>query len=246
MKDIDVIIIEDEILAQKRLISLLKKEKDFNILKVCANGIEAQKYIIELKPDVVFLDIVLNDMTGFDVIEGVKKKFLPLTIVTSAFEEYAIKAFDIKAFDYLLKPYDDNRFYETLDKVRNYRQEQNVKEEVDLGIKLFQNRLTIKSGNKVYFVPYEEIKYIIAAGYYAEIFTSDDKKYLLRESLTSLITRINSMDFIRIHRSTIVNVNFIQELVHSNYGEFDIRIYDNKLFRISKGYKKEFQSLLGL
>lgn len=133
---IKVVVVEDEILAQKRLTNLFNDVNDFEVLEVCSEGLEAQKTIMNLKPDVVFTDIQLNDITGFDVVEHIKSEnYQPIIIITSAFEEYAVKAFDVLAFDYLLKPYKDNRFYETLEKIREIKHKEeishNVEEKID-------------------------------------------------------------------------------------------------------------------
>jgi two-component system LytT family response regulator len=185
-----------------------------------------------------------------------------LIIFISAYDEYALKAFDFFAFDYLLKPFKDERFFKAITNVINHFKVDNI---VDFEDKLnnlieyvkkdeeaqannknvSKDKLAIKLGNKVSFLEMKEIKYIIASGYYAEIYT-DERKHLLRESLTHLTERLDPNQFVRIHRSTIININSVSELIHSNYGEIDLKTTDNKLFRISKSYKKEFQLLMGL
>lgn len=126
------------------------------------------------------------------------------------------------------------------------KKHQNKKDEKSNCLKNhFKDKFIFKLGNRVLFLELKDIKYITASGYYAEIHI-EDKKHLLRESLTRLIERLDPNLFIRIHRSTIINVNFISELIYSSYGEIDLKTTDNKLFRISRTYKKEFQHLIGI
>ncbi len=255
---ISTLIIDDESLARQRLKNLILEIPELQISGTCNTGKNAIEKINELQPDLIFLDIKLKDMNGFDILEQISVEKTPLVIFVSAYDEFALKAFDYFAFDYLLKPFKDDRFFKAVsnainhfkhddfvhfeDKLNNLIKYVKKDEEIHVPAK---EKLAIKLGNKVSFLEMKEIKYIIASGYYAEIYTNE-KKHLLRESLTNLTQRLDSNQFIRIHRSTIVNISSISELIHSNYGEIDLKTTDNKLFRISKSYKKEFQSLMGI
>ncbi len=254
------LIIDDEPLARLRLANLLEDVPEIEIICQCKTGQEAIKTINKTEPDLLFLDIQLKDMNGFEVLEKINLK--PKVIFVTAFDNYALKAFEYFAFDYLLKPFKDERFYksvhkiiehfkndtfdgfdEKMDHLLNYIQtpdKQNLTK-----INQSKKRLPIKLGNKISFINTKNIKYISASGYYAEIFT-EDKKHLLRESLSNLIEELNHDFFIRIHRSTIINLNYLSELINSSYGEIDAKMTDNKLFRISKSYKKDFLSKMGL
>jgi len=253
------LIIDDEILARKRLKNLLKEVSEITILGECSNGKEAIKMITKLTPQLIFLDIQMKDMSGFDVLNALKMSTKPLVIFVTAYDKYAIKGFDYFAFDYLLKPFRDERFFLSLKKACDYLKNEKSNEletklegllnyiknpETLTGSTAIQ-KLPIKLGNKVHFISTELIKYIEASGYYAEIYT-DEKQYLLRESLSNLIEKLSKTEFIRIHRSTIINLEYMQELVHSNYNEIDVKMKDGKLFRVSKSYKKELFSKLGL
>jgi two-component system LytT family response regulator len=259
---ISTLIIDDESLARQRLKNLILEIPELKVLDSCSTGKKAIEKINELQPDLIFLDIKLKDMNGFDILEKISTEKKPLIIFISAYDEYALKAFDFFAFDYLLKPFKDERFFKAITNVINHFKVDNI---VDFEDKLnnlieyvkkdeeaqannknvSKDKLAIKLGNKVSFLEMKEIKYIIASGYYAEIYT-DERKHLLRESLTHLTERLDPNQFVRIHRSTIININSVSELIHSNYGEIDLKTTDNKLFRISKSYKKEFQLLMGL
>lgn len=256
---IKTLIIDDEPLARQRIVNLLNDVNDIEIIDQCATGKKAIQRINEVKPALLFLDIKLKDMTGFNVLEQIDKKVKPIVVFISAYDEFALKAFEFFALDYLQKPFKDERFYKSTNKaIEIIKQNQSSLFENNLQDLLNyvnndeakkqsypSKRIPIKLGNKVVFIENEEIKYIVASGYYAEIFTSS-KKHLLRESLSNLMEQLNTVSFIRIHRSTIININFIQELINSNYGEIDVKMTDNKLFRISKSYKKEFLNTMGL
>ena len=258
--EISILIVDDENIARTRFKTLVNQYSFLKIVGECSSGIDAIKKINTLNPDVVYLDTKINDMTGFDIIEKITLPKNPIFIFTASSNEHAVKAFDYFAFDYLLKPLKEERFYASIKKVINYKKIEElsnfnnnldnildlVKESAPIENPVKGTKINIKSGNKIIFLDRNAIKYISASGYYVEIFTTDNKKYLLRESLSSIIKRLNSNLFVRIHRSTIINSNFIDEIITSNYGETDVKINDNKTFRVSKSYKKEFQELMGV
>ena len=259
--NISAFIVDSDNLARIRIQELTRQHRILDIIGSSSTGEEAVEKINMLNPDVVFLDVKINDTSGFDVIEKITLPKKPIFIFITEHHEYALKAFDYFAFDYLLKPFKDNRFFASLNKVVEYKKKEEllnfqnslenildiVKEKNVLPPSVINSkRINIKSGNKTIFLDINSIKYISASGYYVEVFTIDNKKYLLRESLSSIINRLNSNEFIRIHRSTIINSNFINEVITSNYGETDVKTNDNKIFRVSKGYKKEFQEMMGV
>lgn len=254
---ISTIIIDDEPLARQRIAKLLEEIKDISILEECSTGKRAIQAINELKPSLIFLDIKLKDMTGFKVLEQIIPSVKPVVIFITAYDEFAIKAFDYFALDYLQKPFRDDRFFKSVNKaieIINEKQllsfDNKIKTVLDYistqsEDKNYIKKIPVKLGNKILFIESKDIMYITASGYYAEIFT-ENKKYLLRDSLNNLIMQLNSNNFLRIHRSTIINLNNICELINSNYGEIDVKMNDNKLFRISKSYKKDFINIMGL
>ncbi len=256
---IKAIIIDDEFLARKRVSNLLNDIKEIELIEECSSGKEAIKAINNQKPDLIFLDIQITDMTGFEILKKLDESNMPLVIFITAFDEFALKAFDFFAFDYLLKPFKDERFFQSTNKVIELfasNKSNGLNKKINNLLKYIENpnegfseikhsKLAIKANGKVSFIEKNDIKYIQASGYYAEIFT-EQKKYLLRESLNSLLEQLKSFDFIRIHRSTIINSSLIKEVLYSNYGEIDVKMLDEKLFRISKTHKKEFQKKMGI
>jgi two-component system LytT family response regulator len=259
---ISALIIDEESKSRQRLLYLTKEIPDLEVLDEVSTGKKGIEKINSLKPDLIFLKIKLKDMTGFEILEQIQRSKIPLTIFITDSDKYAIKAFDYGAFDYILEPYRDNRLQESVKRAVGYLKnkifidlENKLSNLLEL-IKIVEERkntlqetknfkIPIKLKNKTIFVDLNEIKYIIASGYYSEIHI-EHKMYLLRESLTSLIDRLQSNNFIRIHRSTIINSDQIVELIQTSYGEIDIRTKDNKYFRISKSYKKEFQKVMGI
>lgn len=256
---ITAIIVDDEDLAVKRLENLLGDISNVELLASCTNGIDAIEKIKSLKPDLLFLDIQLKDMSGFEILERLPNKNLPIIIFITAFNDYALKAFDVFAFDYLLKPFKDDRFYKSVNKAidqlnsssgnvfnENLKEMLNfISDSISSSKKTSRNLLPIKLGNKTHFIKSNNIKYILASGYYAEIHTTE-KKHLLRESLSNLNIELDETNFIRIHRSTIINTSYIKELINSSFSEIDVKMIDNTVFRISKSYKKNFLKTMRL
>lgn len=252
---IKVLIIDDESLARQRIRTLLSRREDVEILEECKNGKSAIQAITEKQPDLIFLDIKMKDMTGFDVLSKLDKELWPLTIFITAFDEYAIQAFDAFAFDYLLKPFKDERFYLSLDRAIESLQQQQAEEDV---VKLKQmvnylqqeqqeaEPLALKQGSKISLVKMDDIRYIEASGYYIEVYTSETKRLLLRESMTNMLEQLAAPQFMRIHRSTIINTRYLAEIQHTGAGDVVTKMKDGKTFRVSKSYKDQLFKRLKL
>ena len=251
------LVIDDEELARKRVLNLLEDVEDIEVIGECSNGRTAIEQINSEKPDLIFLDINMKDMNGFEVLKRVEISPKPIVIFVTAYDNFALKAFDVEAFDFLLKPFKDDRFFKTINKVlHTTKTEANDNFEKRMveffhqysqgGIQLNSvSKIPIKQGNKTALVDPNDILYIQASGYYAEIFVNS-KKYVLRESLNNLEEILDSKIFTRIHRSTIVNLNFVDEIIHSDYSEIDAKMTDGKLLHISKSHKKEFLEKIGI
>lgn len=251
------IIVDDEPPARKLIAHLLESVSEVEIIGLFGTGKEAIYAIDTLIPDVLFLDINLKDMNGFKVLESIKTE-TPLTIFTTAFDKYAIEAFDIFAFDYLLKPFTEDRFYKSVKKAletfktgkANDLQQtiDHMLQHAQTNTKLseeFKKRIPISQGNKTIFVDTDDINYVLASNYYIEIYTSK-AKYILRNSMSNMIAELEAKRFARIHRSSIINLSYIDELINSDYGEIDVKMNDLKILRVSKSYRKEFLMKMGI
>jgi len=245
------IIVDDEILARKRIGTLLKKIKEIEIIQECATGKSAIVEINKLKPDLIFLDINLKDLNGFQVLQSVEVHPKPFVVFVTAHVSHAAKAFDFEALDFLLKPFKEERFYKTIQKVLQTPRGETEKiyerhlETLSKIKKNVSSKLPIRQGNKTALLSTSKIKYILASGYYAEIYTKE-RKYVIRESLSNLDEMLDPGKFFRVHRSAIVNLSYIQEIVHSNFSEIDARMKDERLISVSKSMKKEFFKRLGI
>lgn len=251
------LVIDDEGLARKRVVNLLNMVPEIEVLGECSNGKAAIAQINEQKPDLIFLDINMRDMNGFEVLKKIEIVPKPVVVFVTAHDNYAIKAFDVDAFDFLLKPYKDERFFKTIDKVLETSRpeaddnfESRIKELFRINGEKARTvnpsfKIPVKQGNKTLLIDPEDIYYIIASGYYAEIYT-ENNKYVLRESLNTLDDILDANLFFRIHRSTIINIDHVKEIVHSNHSEVDVKMSDGKLLHISKSNRKPFLDKLGI
>lgn len=258
---IKTLIVDDESPARKRIRELLVEHNEFEIIGECSNGEEAIEAIQTKSPDLIFLDIQLQDMDGFEVLEKLSLKHLPTIIFVTAYDKYAIRAFEFHALDYLLKPFDDERFEETLEyvltqikrnRIENLSEKlsgliadynQHRDDPVSGETNRYQNRLVIKSAGKVAFIETKDIDWISAEGYYASIRVGG-KSHLMRESLKNLENILDPKTFLRIHRSTIVNINQIKELHSHFHGEYFVILKDGKRFKLSRSYKENAERLL--
>lgn len=252
-----VLVIDDEELARRRILNLLREVPELEVIGECSNGKAAIKQINELKPHLIFLDISMKDMNGFEVLNKIIISPKPVVIFVTAYDNYASRAFDVDAFDFLLKPFKDERFFRTINKVLKMTSkesdsnfEMKIKElfriySAEAQLSAVPSKIPVKQGNKTVLLDPFLILYIIASGYYAEIYYQN-KKFLLRETLNNLDEMLDSKTFTRIHRSTIININHIKEIVHSEFSEIDVRMSDEKLLHISKSNKKQFLEKIGM
>jgi two-component system LytT family response regulator len=204
----------------------------------------------------------MKDMTGFEVLENIDTALQPVVIFVTAYDQYAIKAFDIFAFDYLLKPFKEERFNLSIDKaVSSLQKAKGAKLTHSKQIQslltylsddlpnppapAFSNTIPIKGSGKISFVEMSHITHIEASGYYIEIHTTE-KKYLLRESLANMLEKLNTTFFVRIHRSTIVNLHYLEEIQNNGMSEVEVVLKTGRSFRVSKSYREELFARLGI
>jgi two-component system, LytTR family, response regulator len=252
MKKIRTLIVDDEPLARERLATLLHAEADVEVLGQCRDGEEAVTAIYDHAPDLVFMDVQMPQMNGFDVIEAVGTDKMPLVIFVTAYDQHALKAFQVRALDYLLKPFDRERFTEALNRARR-QLERN--ETGDIGRRLLAlvkdlkrdqpraERLVVKSGGRLSFLRADEIDWVEAAGNYVRLHVGTTS-YLLRETMNAIEGRLDPEKFFRIHRSRIVNMERIKELQPWLNGEYAVLLQTGTRLTLSRGCREKLQDRL--
>lgn len=243
---------DDEPLARERIRTLLENENDFEIAGECKNGKDALNFILKFNPDLVFLDIQMPGMNGFKVIENLGSRSIPEFVFVTAYDKFAIKAFEVNAIDYLLKPFDKERFLQTLKRVQD-RTDKNAKSSGEL-IKILQkiknesdnkkytDRFAIKSSGRITFIDTEEVDLFEAAGNYVRIYTNNEK-HLLRETLTSLEEKLDPSKFIRVHRSYIVKIRGIKEMKAWFKGQYVLILHNNIKIKTGRTYNDSVKKL---
>ena len=235
---IRALVVDDEPLARSNLAVLLRLDPEIEIVSECGSGQEGLQQIRSQKPDLVFLDVQMPECDGFDVLELLGND-LPLAIVfVTAYDQYAVRAFEAGALDYLLKPFDNARFDRALGRAK-----ERILAGKDLPRKI--DRLPIKSSGQVLFLKTPEIDWIEAADYYACLHVGA-KTHLLRRSMSELEHDLDPAAFCRIHRSTIVNLDRVRTLKLGEDGEYEVLLESETSLRMSRGYRKQLQSRLGI
>lgn len=238
-----VLIVDDEQPARKKIISFLNNEKEIEQIFEAGNGLEAIDKIRNEKPDIVFLDIQMPGKDGFGVIAEIGSDNMPPVVFVTAYDQYAIDAFDVNAVDYLLKPFDQERFKVSFNRVLDeIKIKRNKSDELRLILneikkeKKYLDRILINVGAKYFFVALKEILYISSAEKYAELHTQKGK-YLLRETMNNLEESLDPEIFARIHRSFIVNIEQIQEMQPWSHGDYVVILKNGEKLQMSRRYK---------
>lgn len=235
---IRTVIVDDEPLARTNLSLLLRLDPEIEVVSECGSGVDAPSEIRRTKPDLLFLDVQMPECDGFDVLELLGKDVPSAVVFVTAYDQYALRAFEAGALDYLLKPFDDARFVLALDRAK-------------LKIARGKDRpkrleyLTVKSAGQVAFVSLPSIDWIEAADYYVGLHVGP-KTHLLRRSITELEQDLDPAVFFRIHRSTIVNLNRIRGLKLNEDGEYTVLLESGTSLRMSRRYRRPLQDRLGL
>ncbi len=256
---IRTLIVDDEPLARDGLRMLLEPNPGFTVIGEAGTGAEAIELIQKEQPDLVFLDIQMPGMNGFDVLKALAGEPLPLIVFVTAYDSYAIRAFEVHAVDYVLKPVDPARFQTTLDRIVSDLQlrrgsaltakmaallEALRREEVKIDTGGYLTRFVIKEGDRIYFVNTDDVDWIEAADYYVQLHTGK-KTHLIRETLNRLETQLDPAKFLRIHRSTIVNSTRIKELKRHFQSEFIVILHDGTNLKMSRSYRDNLSGFLG-
>ena len=228
---------------------MLRGEADIEIVDECLSGSEAVALIERHAPELVFLDIQMPEMNGFDVLKALNPRHLPVIIFVTAYDRYAIRAFEVHALDYLLKPFDEERFHAALDRARELIEslQQGKLDRRLLSVlsdlkpeKHYSERLMLKSSGRVYFIKTEDIGWIEAAGNYVKIHVGGTS-HLLRETMNKIEAKLDPDKYIRIHRSTIVNLDQVRELHPLFNNDYIVVLYDRTKLTLSRNYYERLQ-----
>jgi two-component system LytT family response regulator len=261
-----VLVVDDETPARQRLEDLVAKTEGLELAAACASGAEAVEAIRRRRPDLVLLDVQMPDMSGLDVVRRVGPGRMPPTIFVTAYDRYAIDAFEVAALDYLLKPFDDARFEQAVGRAQEFvrlretdrlrrRLADLVEETGDTGEaepagdepsagQPPLERIAVRERNQLRIVPIDDVRYVTAEGTYVKLHT-DERSYLIRERLKTLDARLPD-DFCRIHRSTIVRLSEIESLVPGAQGRTVVRLTDGTRLRVSRTRREALERRLGV
>ena len=250
---IRVLLVDDEPLAREMLREMLQSDPQVEIVGESCNGREALEAIRTEAPDLIFLDVQMPEVGGFEVLASLEKDKLPHVIFVTAYDQYAVRAFEVQALDYLLKPFDQERFDMSwqraktqLSRDRNSGTDQRILtllEELKAGNRYLE-RLVIKAGGRIYFIDTAEIDWIEAEGNYVSVHSAK-KSHLLRETISSLESQLDPKKFVRIHRFSIVRLDFIQELQPWFHGEYRVILNDGTQLTLSRNHRDKLQEALG-
>jgi len=252
MQKIRTVIIDDEPLARRGIRAQLNQQKDFEVVGECRNGREAVGAIETHAPDLVFLDVQMPELDGFGVVEAVGAEKMPAVIFVTAYDHYALRAFDVHALDYLLKPIDDERFTRAVERARR-QIERNALNDLSRRLQGLLNdlkpprkhveRLVIRSGSRISFLSVSEVDWIEAADNYVRIHAGRES-HLLRDTMANLEKRLDPDQFLRIHRSRIINVRKLKQLQPLFRGEYQIMLEDGTRLETGRGYRDRVLQLL--
>lgn len=244
---IRAVIADDEVLARQKLRQLLSGEQDLEIVGECASAQEVLQLVSSTSPDLLFLDIRMPDMDGFDVIEALTtaETRMPQVVFTTAYDQYAVRAFECYAADYLLKPFTQDRLRVAVARVRSRLQEDKTREQqfYKPGRSPYTSRFVFRSRGRILFLPIEEIRWIQAEQNYVRISAGADT-HLLRETMGRLEERLDPEVFLRVHRSSIVNLRFVKEVMTETDGETTVVLMSGEKIAMSRGYRTRMQRLL--
>ena len=263
---IRVLIVDDEPLARQRLEDLLRAEAGVEIVASVDNGEAAVDAVRSLHPDIAFLDVQMPGKTGIDVVREVGPEAMPLTIFVTAYDRYALQAFDLAAVYYLVKPFDDERFEQAFQRARRYVELEEMGElrerllaVLDGGSRggsssapaappsgsPYLERIAVEMRGKVRVVPVSQIEYITASGPYVELHTSE-RAYLIREAIHTLEEKLDPNRFLRIHRSIIVRVDLIDTFHRGAGGDYEVQLKGGARLRVSRSRREELERRLGV
>ncbi|HXN29802.1 MAG TPA: LytTR family DNA-binding domain-containing protein [Candidatus Acidoferrales bacterium] len=244
------LIVDDEPLARRGVALRLHKFSDIEVVGECGDGLSATQKILELSPDVVFLDVQMPGMNGFEVLRSLPEENLPGVIFLTAYQRHALQAFEVHALDYLLKPVDDERFAAAIDRARRLmdsasktRMAEGILAMLGRTSEKYTSRFIVRMGSRIQIVVADDTDWISAAGDYAELHVRG-RAHLLRETMNSLQQKLDPAKFVRIHRSRIVRTGCIVELRGIDNREYVVKLSDGSEHRSSRTYADRLEEWL--
>jgi two-component system LytT family response regulator len=264
-----VLIVDDEPLGRRRVAGLVRKERGVEIVGMIGDGVSAVEAIRSLAPDLVFLDVQMPGMTGLEVVRTIGPAEMPATVFVTAYDKHALAAFDLAAIDYLVKPFDDERFGEAFQRARRMARLEDAGRLRDMLLAVLQEtggqapamkpatragaragaryleRIPVESRGKVRFIPVSDIDYILASGPYAELVVGE-RKHLIREAMQNLENQLDPARFFRVHRSAIVQLDRVDALLKSPSGECDVQLKNGAKIKIARSRREELEKRLAM
>lgn len=253
MARIRTVVVEDQLPSREHLVSSLNAEPDVEVVAACGAGRDAIDAIRSCRPDLVFLDLDLPDLDGFRVIEEVGPETMPPTIFVTAFDEFAVRAFEVHAFDYLLKPFGRDRLHQALERARQHL---GAEREGELARRLLAlvhdarpsrpvdgERFLVKAAGRILFVPFGEIDSVESDGNYVRIHAGT-RSHVIRDTMQNVEKRLLPRRFARVHRSRIVNLERVRELRARGNGEYELVLRDGSSFKVGRAYREQLQDRL--
>jgi two-component system LytT family response regulator len=258
---IRALIVDDEPLGRRRIEDALRSQSDIEVVGSAADGAAAIEAIRGLKPDLVFLDVQMPRMTGIDVARTLGAE-MPLAIFVTAYDKHAVDAFELSATDYLVKPFDDERFEQALDRARKHLRLETAERMRERLMAVlnelpavpapapatppkYLERIPVESRGEVKFIPIAEVEAIVASGAYAELVVGN-QRHLIRETMNALEEQLDPARFIRIHRSAIVAIDRVDTLVRGAGGDYEVRMKSGGRLAVSRGRRTELEERLGM
>jgi two-component system LytT family response regulator len=255
-----VLVVDDEPLGRQRVLELLESA-DVDVVGTAADGVEAVAAIRTLRPDVIFLDVQMPRMSGLEVVREIGPTLMPVTVFVTAFDQFAIQAFEVSAVDYLVKPFRDERFREALSRAREKAQSRHVVRLHEQLLSLLQSRppadspaspvspkylerIAVQMHGKVRVIRVEQIEYITASGPYAELHVGPTR-FVIRESMQNLADKLDPSIFLRIHRSTIVRLELIETLLRHEGSEYEVQLKGGTKLRVGRSRLEALERSLG-
>lgn len=265
-KNLRVLIVDDEPLARQRLEDLLHQDEGVEIVGTADNGDAAVQAIRDWKPDLLFLDVQMPGKTGLDVVREIGAEAMPATIFVTAYDQYALKAFELAAVDYVVKPFDDERFEQAFRRARRMVELEEVGRLRSQLLAVLQGggrtpavaptgdgrprpdyleRIAVETKGQVRVVPVKQIDYIMASGPYAELYVGE-KRYIIRERMQTLEERLDPARFFRIHRSAIVRLDLVETLLRNPGGDYALQLRGGVRLKVSRSRFEELEKRMGI